>query len=99
MNGPSVSYRCRSEPHRPLEVIRTIASLGAWMTGSGTVSTRTSLLPCHVTACMLLTPRIGEGRQPPDLVRGVPDYCGCMRVVTGQRRRVTETSAGFTSTM
>ncbi len=33
-------------------VILMIASFGSWMLGSGTLSTRTSLLPCHVTAFM-----------------------------------------------
>src|SRR5687768_13113863 len=30
--------------------MRTIASVGAWIFGSGTSSTRTSRLPCHATA-------------------------------------------------
>src|ERR1700761_1975619 len=34
----------------PLEVTRTIASVGCSIRGSGTVSTRTSRLPCQVTA-------------------------------------------------
>ncbi len=34
----------------PVEVMRTIASVGSWMVGSGTLSTRTSRLPCQVTA-------------------------------------------------
>src|SRR5690606_41380337 len=36
-------------PQIAVVVIRTMASEGSWMTGSGTVSTRTSRLPCHVT--------------------------------------------------
>src|SRR5918996_547765 len=32
--------------------MRTIASVAAWIEGSGTVSTRTSSRPCHVTARM-----------------------------------------------
>src|SRR5215207_3909813 len=32
--------------------MRTIASVGCWMRGSGTVSTRTSRFPCQVTAFM-----------------------------------------------
>ena len=36
----------------PLEVIRTMASVGSLIAGSGTVSTRTSRRPCHVTARM-----------------------------------------------
>ena len=48
--GASTSYRCRSEPQIAVEVIRTIASVGSWIVGSGTVSTRTSRLPCHVNA-------------------------------------------------
>jgi hypothetical protein len=38
-----------------VDVIRTIASVGSSIFGSGTVSTRTSRLPCHVTARMQLT--------------------------------------------
>src|SRR5436305_4305192 len=34
----------------PLDVTRTIASVGSWMTGSSTQSTRTSRFPCQVTA-------------------------------------------------
>jgi hypothetical protein len=34
----------------PLDVTRTIASVGCSIRGSGTSSTRTSRLPCHVTA-------------------------------------------------
>src|SRR3954469_8543340 len=49
-NGPSTSYRCRSEPQMPLEVIRTITSVGSWIAGSGTVSTLTSRFPCQATA-------------------------------------------------
>src|SRR3954454_23252489 len=52
MKGPRTSYRCRSEPQIPLDVTRMIASVGAWMLGSGTVSTRTSRRPCQVTALM-----------------------------------------------
>ena len=52
MNALSVSYRCRSEPQRLVVVIRTIASVCRWIFGSGTVSTRTSRLPCQVTALM-----------------------------------------------
>jgi hypothetical protein len=40
--GPSTSYRCRSEPQIPVEVISTITSVASWIVGSGTVSTRTS---------------------------------------------------------
>src|SRR5215203_1876842 len=37
-------------------VILTIASFGFWIVGSGTLSTRTSCLPCHVTAFILPSP-------------------------------------------
>ena len=50
--GPSTSYRCRSEPQMAVEVIRTIASVGSSIRGSGTSSTRTSRLPCQVSAFM-----------------------------------------------
>src|SRR5439155_905701 len=56
MNGPSTSYRCRSEPQMPLDVTLITASLGSWMAGSGTASTRTSRLPCHTTAFMSTPP-------------------------------------------
>ena len=35
-----------------VDVISMIASVGSWIVGSGTVSTRTSRLPCQVTAFM-----------------------------------------------
>ncbi len=50
MNAPSVSYRCRSDPQIFVLVILMIASVGSSILGSGTSSTRTSRLPCHVTA-------------------------------------------------
>src|SRR5215211_9274149 len=56
MNGPITSYRCRSEPQIPLDVIRTMASVGSSIRGSGTSSTRTSRLPCQVTAFILHPP-------------------------------------------
>ena len=49
---PSTSYRCRSEPQIAVEAIRTIASVGSWICGSGTVSTDTFCVPCHVSALM-----------------------------------------------
>ena len=49
-NGPSTSYRCRSEPQIAVVVTRMIASVGCSIFGSGTSSTRTSLVPCHTTA-------------------------------------------------
>src|SRR5436190_20841563 len=47
----------------PEEVTRTIASVGSWITGSGTSSTRTSRLPCQVTAFI----------PPPATRRGGPE--------------------------
>jgi hypothetical protein len=44
------SYRCRSEPQMPDEVTRMTTSVGSSMRGSGTVSMRTSRLPCQVSA-------------------------------------------------
>src|SRR5215212_8665649 len=52
MNGPRTSYRCRSDPQIAVEVMRTMASVGSRMLGSGTVSTRTSWFPCQATAFM-----------------------------------------------
>src|SRR5687767_4166676 len=49
---PSTSYRCRSEPQIAVDVIRTIASVGSWILGSGTVSTDTLDVPCQVSARM-----------------------------------------------
>src|SRR5215203_32108 len=46
------SYRWRSEPQMAVEVMRMIASVGSSILGSGTDSTLTSRLPCHVTAFM-----------------------------------------------
>ena len=37
--------------------MRMIASVGSWIVGSGTSSTRTSLLPCQTAAFMDLTPK------------------------------------------
>src|SRR5215210_7837430 len=54
MNAPSTSYRCRSDPQMPLEVTRTIASVGSSIAGSGTLSTRTSRFPCQVRAFIAL---------------------------------------------
>src|SRR3954452_4445091 len=56
MNGPITSYRWRSDPQIAVEVIRTIASVGSWICGSGTSSTRTSLFPCQATAFMVGLP-------------------------------------------
>src|SRR6478735_1685786 len=50
MYGPSTSYRCRSDPQIADEVTLMIASVGSSILGSGTSSTRTSRLPCQVTA-------------------------------------------------
>src|SRR5438105_5386895 len=50
MNGPRTPYKCRSEPQIAVEVSRTIASVGCSIFGSGTSSTRTSLVPCQTTA-------------------------------------------------
>src|ERR671926_121566 len=41
---------CRSDPQIPVDVTRMIASVPSWIDGSGTVSTRTSRLPCQATA-------------------------------------------------
>src|SRR4051794_15665186 len=65
MNGAITSIRCRSEPQIPLDVISTITSVGSWIVGSGTVSTRTSARPCHVTARMQELPR-SDGIQAPE---------------------------------
>src|SRR5215211_1111772 len=74
MNGVSTSYRCRSEPQMPVEVIRTIASVGSWIVGSGTVSTRTSRLPCQVTAFMV---------PPSGVAVAVPEQAGYPAAMLG----------------
>src|ERR671933_1062518 len=52
MKGAITSIRWRSDPQMPLEVTSTTTSVGSWIVGSGTVSTRTSARPCQVTARM-----------------------------------------------
>ncbi len=52
MKGVRTSYRCRSEPQMPVDVTRMMASVGSSIFGSGTSSTDTFRLPCHVTAFM-----------------------------------------------
>src|ERR1700712_1781569 len=59
--GMNASYRCRSEPQIAVEVIRMIASRGLRISGSSTVSQRTSCLPCQVIAFIGLFPfALGE---------------------------------------
>ncbi len=94
MNGASGSTRCRSEPQMLVVVTRMTASVGCWMTGSGTSSTRTSPLPCQVTAFMGYSSvaRIGRARglqaHPP------------LPVVEGVRNRVrSEPQATHSSDM
>src|SRR5262249_48358367 len=48
------SSRWRSEPQMAVDVIRTITSPASAILGSGTVSTRTSLVPCQQTAFIVL---------------------------------------------
>src|SRR3954468_11170247 len=65
MTASSGSYRCRSDPQILVVVTRTIASVGSWIFGSGTSSTRTSRLPCHVNAFMCLAAsRLGGSLSP-----------------------------------
>src|ERR1700755_2043046 len=63
--GPSPPYRCRSEPQIAVEVTAMIASFGSWIRGSGTSVTRTSRLPCHVSALMNRSVRRGYARSCP----------------------------------
>jgi len=80
-----------ASPHSPLDVTRMIASVGFWIAGSSTVSTRTSSLPCQVTALIggLLSNRrlrksglwAGFGSSPsssPSPIRARPS-CGASR--------------------
>src|SRR4051794_9572582 len=46
----------------PLDVTRTIASVGCSIDGSSTVSTRTSWLPCQATAFIARPPPLLLGR-------------------------------------
>ena len=48
-----------------VEVTAMIASLGSWMRGSGTSVTRTSRLPCHVSALMKLLPVVCDSEAAP----------------------------------
>src|SRR4051812_37160017 len=50
--GMYPSYRCRSDPQMHVDVIRTIASRGLRIVGSGTLSTLTFRVPHQVTAFM-----------------------------------------------
>src|SRR6476660_5170599 len=50
MKAPSVSERWRSDPQMLADATSILASVGSSTFGSGTVSTRTSRLPCQVTA-------------------------------------------------
>jgi len=45
-------YGCRSDPQTHARTMRTIASVGCWMSGSGTFSTRTSPAPNMKVASM-----------------------------------------------
>src|SRR5947209_5216867 len=49
----------------PLDVMRTITSVGSWIEGSGTVSTRTSRRPCQVSARMHLLSGVSLLSDPP----------------------------------
>src|SRR3954470_15501898 len=51
---------CRSEPHTPVDVTRTIASSGASSSGSGLSSIRTSPRPWKVTARIARETLIGD---------------------------------------
>src|SRR5579871_5440358 len=56
MVGMKPSYRCRSEPQMAVDVMRTRVSPGSTILGSGTVSQRTSLVPCQQIAFMGFSP-------------------------------------------
>ena len=51
-----------------VEVISTTASVGCSMTGSGTSSTRTSSVPCHVTARTASPVSVASSRSSADAV-------------------------------
>src|ERR671934_1450280 len=57
---------CRSDPHTPVVSTRTTASSGAWGSGSGRSSTRTSPGAWKVTASIPASYRVGAdvGRDP-----------------------------------
>src|SRR5690606_10650867 len=57
MVGITPSYRCKSEPQIAVEVTLITASRGLIISGSATLSTRTSCFPCHVNARMINPPR------------------------------------------
>src|SRR5690606_20860389 len=54
--GDVAVVQVRSEPQMAVEVMRTIASLGLRISGSSTVSQRTSCLPCQMIAFMPASP-------------------------------------------
>src|SRR4051812_27051427 len=50
MAGRYMSYRCRSDPQMQVDVTLMTTSFGSSILGSGTVSQRTSDLPCQQSA-------------------------------------------------
>src|SRR5438045_5740379 len=52
MPGTLPRYRCRSDPQIAVAVTRSTTSSASCRIGSGTVSTRTSCVPCQVNAFM-----------------------------------------------
>src|SRR4051812_29514717 len=52
MAGRYMSYRCRSDPQMQVDVTLMMTSFGSSILGSGTVSHRTSALPCQQSAFM-----------------------------------------------
>src|SRR6478672_10493818 len=84
MYGPSTSYRCRSDPQIADEVTLMIASVGCSIRGSGTSSTRTSRLPCQVTA-FIWSPSTPAAQHEPPSRRQYP--VGCVTNPAGVGRR------------
>src|SRR5439155_17278725 len=71
--GMNPSYRCRSDPQMAVDVIRTTASVGSSILESGTVSQRTSPLPCQTMAFMKecsWVVRVAAGRAGPVISHG-----------------------------
>src|SRR4051794_1950539 len=77
---PSTSYRWRSEPQIAVDVTRTMASVGSWIFGSGTVSTDTLDVPCQVSARMLCaSDSVSSRLMVPTAERDIPWLAGPCR--------------------
>src|SRR5579862_2717829 len=79
---------CRSEPQIAVEVMRTMASRGFKMRGSGTSSTRSCSLPYQTFAFMSLCSGSVAARQAP-AARGAANQTASSRGLTVRRGDLT----------